>query len=102
MTVKDFINNLQNIKNKNTQLICYDFNFALGIVDVGWYNKIVLLKTSYTCNEKEILSVRQLAGKLINLEANNNLIMLDRYGIANVINKVKETNFGYTVIVHEY
>ena len=100
MTVNDFINSLQNIKNKNTLIICYDFNFALSIVGVGWCNKIVLLKTSYTYTK--ILNVRQLAGKLINLEANNNLIMLDRYGVANVINRIKETNFGYTVIVHEY
>ena len=100
MIVNTFINKLQNIKDKNTRLICLDSNFVLGVDDIVCYDKIILLKTSYW--HKNILSVRQLASKLIDLDVNSNLILLDLYETAHMINNLNETSFGWTIINYSY
>lgn len=100
MIVSEFINKLQNVKDKNTRLICLDFNFVLGIDNIISCDKIILLKTSYW--HKNILSVRQLASKLIDLDVNNNLILLDLYETARIINNLNETSFGWTIINYSY
>lgn len=96
MIVGEFINKLQNIKDKNTRLICLDFNCTLGVDNIVCCDKITLLKISYW--HKNVLSVRQLASKLIDLDINNNLILLDLYGTAHIINNLNETSFGWTII----
>ena len=100
MIVGEFINKLQNIKDKNTRLICLDSNFVLGVDNVISCGKIILLKTSYW--HKNILSVRQLASKLIDLDINNNLILLDLYGTAHIINNLNEISFDWTIINYSY
>ena len=100
MIVNTFINKLQNIKDKNTRLICLDSNFVLGVDDIVCCGKIILLKTSYW--HKNIFSVRQLASKLIDLDVNNNLILLDLYETAHMINNLNETSFGWTIINYNY
>ena len=100
MIVGEFINKLQNIKDKNTRLICLDYNYVLGVDDVVCCSHVILLKTSYW--HKNILSVRQLASKLIDLDVNNNLILLDLYGTAHIINNLNETSFGWTIINYSY
>lgn len=100
MIVGEFINKLQNIKDKNTRLICLDSNFVLGVDNVVCCGKVILLKTSHW--HKNILSVRQLASKLIDLDVNNDLILLDLYETAHIINNLNETSFGWTIINYSY
>ena len=100
MIVNTFINKLQNVKDKNTRLICLDSNFVLGVDDIVCCGSTVLLKTSYW--HKNILSVRQLASKLIDLDVNSNLILLDLYETAHMINNLNETSFGWTIINYSY
>ena len=56
MIVGEFINKLQNIKDKNTRLICLNYNYVLGVDGVVCCGCATLLKTSYW--HKNILSVR--------------------------------------------
>ena len=100
MIVNTFINKLQNVKDKNTRLICLDSNFVLGVDDIVCCDKIILLKTSYW--HKNILSVRHLASKLIDLDVNNDLILLDLNGTAHIIDNLNETSFGWTIINYSY
>lgn len=100
MIVGEFINKLQNIKDKNTRLICLDLNFVLGVDNVVCCGQVILLKTSYW--HKNTLSIRQLASKLIDLDADNDLILLDLYETARIINNLNETSFGWTIINYRY
>lgn len=94
--VKSFINTLQHIKNKDSKLICTMYGSRFGVINVFMYENVTFIKTSYLSANP--LNVRQLVSKLINLNADTNFILLRVDRVTEAINKVQETNIGYTII----
>ena len=93
--VKSFINTLQHIKNKDSELICTMYGNKFAVVNVIKYESVTFIKTSYTSTHS--LNVRQLVSKLINLNVNNNFILLRIDGATEAINTIQEDR-GYTII----
>ena len=94
--VKSFINTLQHIKNKDSKLICNMCGSKFAIINIIRRANITFIKTSYLSANS--LNVRQLVSQLIKLDANNNFILFRINGIIEIVNKIQETDTGYTII----